>query len=266
MKRNILWLCVLAVMLLSVSPVYALEQTGSPVIAVQSCSAEPMQKISVPVVISDNPGFAGFALEIIYDAEVLELTGVQQGDLLPEDGYWADNRREAGSCRVAWFRSDDVTGDGCLLELEFTVSNAAEVGISFIGLRFADEAQMQMVNDAGQTLSCTLQDGAVSIEPSRWHVAVEETECSADKTSRTVSAWFSHYDPANQGDAFLIAAGYRADGKQLDVAIVAVSVPMIEPVELPLSASSPIDCIKVFLVKADGMIPMYVFDFPPGMY
>ena len=64
---------------LATLPVSAEEYFSEPVISVQDCTAEQFERISVPVTIEDNPGYAGFALKICYDSTAMELTGVKKG-------------------------------------------------------------------------------------------------------------------------------------------------------------------------------------------
>jgi len=92
-------------------------------------------EINIPVAIIDNPGVAGFVLDMTYDGDVLELISAEPGELTGyldgvsdepvEDGQ--DNGRMR-RVRVVWAGSKNITGDGELYVVKFRINDNAPEG------------------------------------------------------------------------------------------------------------------------------------------
>lgn len=107
------------------------------------------QTITLPVTITDNPGIAGFSLDVNYDKSVLTPVAVTPGDLLKKDGgvlgTFTSNLEEgiAGAeldlAAVTWMYGDaDLTGDGVLFYIEFAISSSAPEGSYAVWLGYED--------------------------------------------------------------------------------------------------------------------------------
>lgn len=91
---------------------------------------------SVPVKLTNNSGVMGLGLDISYDATVFEEPKVTRGAVLA-DGTFNDSitSETAGSFKVLWSGTEQVTTDGELLTLEFTVKKDIEAGDYTINIK-----------------------------------------------------------------------------------------------------------------------------------
>lgn len=142
---------------------------------VGTVSGEPGQTVSVPVTIESNPGFSIFAFTANYD-DALTLTGVTAGPLL-------QNGTLSSSTYINWSSSKNVTGDGTLFYLNFTVSQDAPKGdypIS-LGLRanstwyFRDEnSNARDINFHAGKLTCTSIPAATVLPQQKSYETLQE--------------------------------------------------------------------------------------------
>ncbi|MBQ9531415.1 MAG: leucine-rich repeat protein [Eubacterium sp.] len=102
-----------------------------------SISVVAGSEISVPVRIKNNSGAMGFALEFEYDATVLTPVSVEKGNLITsglDDNLQGD--AVPGKFKVVWYGTENLTDNGILLYLNFTVSDRASgnttIGVSYI--------------------------------------------------------------------------------------------------------------------------------------
>ena len=131
MKRVWIYLLVLLIVLGIPLTAAAQELTGCTV-AAESVAAAPGAVVTVPVYISDNPGFTNFGIALDYDREQLSL---QEIVLVDEEGTYLCS--ETSSANPAWAdgdgteygyvttaSADKITGDGILFSVRFRVSES----------------------------------------------------------------------------------------------------------------------------------------------
>lgn len=121
MKKTVYLLLTLALM-------FALCAVGAfadgAAMTLDACEAEPGAAISVPIRLVNNPGIISIELNIRYDTNALEWTGVQAGDYA---GTIGDYELGVGQS-IAWFAKDertDITQDGVFATLSFKVKDGA---------------------------------------------------------------------------------------------------------------------------------------------
>lgn len=76
--------------------------------------------IKVPVKIEKNPGIAAGKLQFEYDTDSLEYLGYEAGLFLPKE-----DTTEGKTISIIVLNENDVTEDGTILYLKFTVKNTA---------------------------------------------------------------------------------------------------------------------------------------------
>lgn len=101
---------------------------GKTAISLDSVKAKEGKTIEIPVVISDNPGFASVQLKIEYDETVMTLEGI-------DIGMATNCLASAETGIVAGASSSDITGDGVLFTLVFSINEDAEIGIYDIEMK-----------------------------------------------------------------------------------------------------------------------------------
>lgn len=113
--------------------------TAGATVGVQSVSAKPGSFVSVPVVLSGNPGIVGARMNIAYDPSLLTLTNIRDGGLLGTDALVVGDDLSRTPFTVLWedgLATADHTRDGTLLTLEFYVNETATEQTTHIELLF----------------------------------------------------------------------------------------------------------------------------------
>ncbi len=100
----------------------------APKITVDSASATPGKTVTVSVTLENNPGIWGMDLEVNYDKTQLTLTNVTNGTVFAASEWTAGNL--AGDTYILSYEAsgfDNITANGVLAVLEFTVNETATV-------------------------------------------------------------------------------------------------------------------------------------------
>ena len=97
-------------------------------------------EIEYGVSVQDNPGMAGFLIELSYDQSVLEIESFN-GEVLATGGQAINTgniaaREENGKVRVLWSSARDVHSDGLLFKVTMRRKENAPVGIYPIGVSY----------------------------------------------------------------------------------------------------------------------------------
>lgn len=95
-------------------------------------------KVSIPIMLRNNLGLNGFLMLVQYDTNVLEPLYVTKGDMLSEGTIFDDNITTAtgNTFKILWSGVDEVSYDGCLYTLHFSVKENAKLGDSIVGLDY----------------------------------------------------------------------------------------------------------------------------------
>jgi|GEM_PF-1191965 len=139
----------------------------TPTISVESVAdavAPGTENIQVAVSISNNPGIAGFNLEISYD-EGLTLTAISNTGILSTSslmGNWEDGL-------VAYDNLTNITGDGVLFYLTFSVEDDATPGDKGISVSITDDGLIGKIDTDGITVldisgQFSFEDGSITVE------------------------------------------------------------------------------------------------------
>ena len=121
MKKTLSIILALMLILSLALPVYA---EGAASISVGSASGKPGDPVSIPVYISNNPGFASAKATITYDSDVLELTGMSNGLM----------NGAVNGALINHASMDNVTSDGVLFTANFVIRSDAPAGTSSVGV------------------------------------------------------------------------------------------------------------------------------------
>ncbi|HJC32643.1 MAG TPA: Ig-like domain-containing protein [Candidatus Anaerobutyricum faecale] len=130
-------------------------------IFVENVNAQPGETIEVPVCIENNIGIASARMKLTYNPDALTPTGVEAGNL-SGGAQVAGNAGQTGEYYVLWSNAEDVTGDGTLVNVIFTVSEGISVGESSeISLSYEEG---DVCNEAHDDLSVKVKPGNVFIK------------------------------------------------------------------------------------------------------
>ena len=133
-------------------------------ITISSFSAEPGDKIQVPVMIRGNPGILGMTLTINYDEDCLSMDKVEDGEVF-EDVLTLTKSKFLGSgARFVWHGlniADKDIRDGRILNMYFTISKTAKPGKYPIRLTFGDE---DIVDKNLKNVMVIVEQGIITIK------------------------------------------------------------------------------------------------------
>ncbi|MBE6601999.1 MAG: hypothetical protein E7637_05800 [Ruminococcaceae bacterium] len=193
MKKIIAFLLVAA--LLCVSVPFSASAADAPTVTVGSASGVAGDTVSVPVVISGNPGIVSMYLSLEYDTTRLSLVSVTEGALL-SDPLHSESVTDV-PYHMSWDDGaalENVTANGTLVTLNFKILDAAPLG----------DAAITLSKDAGGIFNAGLAPVAFDFVAGK--VTVEEPVpvskiVAADVmigTDITVN-YFATLDPAHAG-------------------------------------------------------------------
>ena len=130
-------------------------------IAVGTASASPGGTVSIPVTISENPGLGAASFTVSYDKTVLTLDSIEKGAVLSTGSFSPSLNTNA----VQWYLSttQNVTTNGTMFTLNFTVNQGAAEGAYPVALAFMDNDPDNLTDAAGTTVPATLTAGSVTV-------------------------------------------------------------------------------------------------------
>ncbi len=123
-----------------------------------TATAYPGSTVSVPVSIEKNPGFAVFSFTVGYDENTLTLTGATAAPML------TGGTLSTSGNLVNWNASQNITGDGVLFYLNFTVAENAALGSSPITMGLKSGSAWYFRDQYSNAREINLHGGSVSIE------------------------------------------------------------------------------------------------------
>ena len=130
-------------------------------IKVASVDGQAGDTVLVPVLISDNPGFAGFTMELSYP-DCLQLVSVTKGNVLQssDSGALTVNLRKN---IVNWNDITDLADDGELLILTFKISNDVTDGQYTISIAPKDNKVGNFATEDGCSIAAAYTSGGVQV-------------------------------------------------------------------------------------------------------
>lgn len=134
-----------------------LPSDGETIISVQNKNAVPGEEVIVPVTIEKNSGIAGFSFDVSYDNTILTLKSVSGGSAITA-GQVSTN----GDV-INWYTTDNITGNGEILNLTFVVAETAESGETEISIAPHD-GKKNLVDEEGNYVEAYYQSGTLEIK------------------------------------------------------------------------------------------------------
>lgn len=210
MKKLICCILTLAMLLTLGVVAYAAEVTTC-TLAADSLSASAGEEITVPIRITDNPGFTNFFLRLCYDPAALTLKALEnvagEAGSVNLQGQDAEGR----ACAVIVGASAEaVTGDQVLFNAVFTVNT------DFSGSTEVTPAVEYLRNNSAtfslfQELTAAVQPGTLEVENTIILGDVDGNGIINVRDAVLVRGYINGRYPG--GEAFLKAADVNGDGK-----------------------------------------------------
>ncbi|GEM_PF-3564509 len=130
-----------------------------------AAAANPGDTITVPVTISGNPGVAAYGLTIAYDSNSLTLNSIANAAGLCSGGIFDANTAANGTAYVSWITggNSDMTDNGDLFYLNFTVNKNASGGNYTVACALTDSAASNFINYAEQDVDVSIVSGTIKV-------------------------------------------------------------------------------------------------------
>ena len=145
------------------------EPTTSAVVSVGTVEGAKGEKVTLPVSVKDNSGIASLTATVTYDAAALSVTddditpaGILDGAVDTADSskvIYQVNTAEAGKIYISFIKSENVTGDGVLFNIAFTIKADAATGDSAVAIVVEEMANANAAIYTGYTVA----NGAVKV-------------------------------------------------------------------------------------------------------
>ena len=115
--------------------------------------------VELPVMIQNNPGISGAVLTVSYDQSALTLNSVKKGSVF-EKGTFTPYA-ETGV--VMWYHTENITANGTLFTLQFTVNQAAENEKYPVIVELRDGKAANLTNADSKNVSAEFLPGTLEV-------------------------------------------------------------------------------------------------------
>lgn len=168
-------------------PVHA---TGETKVSFGKVTGQIGDEVTVPVIITNNPGIAAFRFRISYDVEDLIFISVEKGSLLTSGMLSSVVDEENKTMTFLWVSPTNVSGDGELARVRFRISEQAQgnypLTVIYHAEDFLNESREQVVYTVeegmiltGSTLSGTITSFGETNEPVTLRLIENDNEIAA---------------------------------------------------------------------------------------
>ena len=130
---------------------------NAPTVTVSGSKATTGKDVTVTVSIAKNTGIAGYSYDINYDEDAMTLKSVTAGELLVGAGQISTNKNV-----VNWYTTDNITGDGILMKLVFTVNSETKDGMYPVSISLHD-GKNNLVDEKGNFVNANYVAGQVEV-------------------------------------------------------------------------------------------------------
>lgn len=162
-KKNLTTIAIVILMCFLVTQTALVSYAASsdkPSIIVDSVEGRIGDTVDVAITVSNNPGFVSANLYVNYDTDVLKLTGVKDGGLLPGVTHSDNYTSPYGLCWVNDLSTKNFTANGVLATLTFEILKFKKSESSTISL------EQDILDCDVENVVFSLESGQVKISSS----------------------------------------------------------------------------------------------------
>lgn len=134
-------------------------QSNTPQITVSGANASKGHTVDIPVIIQNNPGISGATLTVSYDKSVLSLNSIIKGAVFENGNYTA--YPDTGV--ILWYHTENVTDNGTMFTLQFTVNESAQDGSYNIVVGLRDGIPANLSNANSNIVSAEFISGILTV-------------------------------------------------------------------------------------------------------
>ena len=175
--------------------------------AASNVSATRGNTVTVPVTVSNNPGFTSVAFDVDYNSSVLEIRSVTaRNTAMPLSSQFALTTTP-GRQRIHLINTNlaDWGGGGALVDITFNVRSNASTGVSAVTLSFADFPFGEPANAAGHVfMDARTASGSVNVsggggDQGGWDGWDPDPGSGGGATPQEPNHWFTEGNAWTQG-------------------------------------------------------------------
>ncbi|WP_179281277.1 InlB B-repeat-containing protein [Paenibacillus sp. XY044] len=135
-------------------------------IQISSVSGTPGSTVDVPVAVADSTyGIAAYGVQIDFDTEALEVTGVTEN---AGDYFDSNYDNDAGWLKTAWVDSDagdtPIKAGDKLFTVSFKIKSGAELGVKKLTVQTEEPTLFSILDAFGAEMEKTLIPGKVTVK------------------------------------------------------------------------------------------------------
>ncbi|MDR1542746.1 MAG: chitobiase/beta-hexosaminidase C-terminal domain-containing protein [Clostridiales bacterium] len=132
---------------------------ANPVLEAGNVSGMQGSVVDVPVSISNNPGMAGFTINLAFDSSKLTYISASKAIELP-DGILFSSSQNSSTVKIDWGAINDYSGNGVLFTVRFRIGQSAATGSTPITLSYPSNS---IINNKIQPYAPSIAHGSVTI-------------------------------------------------------------------------------------------------------
>ena len=178
------------------------EDPNAPKLVVSDVTAAPGDQIAVTLSIENNPGIAGLSVKVVYDQSIVTLVSASNGELF--SGF-------TKGLQYLFDESEDVTDDGVLMTLVFTVNSSAANGEYEIGAVIKEAVDIEMEDVVLGVSAGTLTVQTTASAPVAYGDANEDGSVTM-KDIVLIRRYLANYDEGTGASNVEVGAGADANG------------------------------------------------------
>lgn len=150
---------ILALSIVTIGAVVQINAAENPVFSFNSVSGNAGEEVELTLNCSNNPGVTGWAVNIGYDSDVLQLIKADGTSVFGDVTVSQDINENP--FRAQWFGLNDSTVNGTMLVLTFKINENAQSGDYIVSISYAED---EVVNVNDENVHFDTMNGVVTVK------------------------------------------------------------------------------------------------------
>ena len=150
---------ILALSIVTIGAVVQINAAENPVFSFNSVSGNTGEEVELTLNCSNNPGVTGWAVNIGYDSDVLQLIKADGTSVFGDVTVSQDINENP--FRAQWFGLNDSTANGTMLVLTFKINENAQLGDYIVSISYAED---EVVNVNDENVHFDTINGVVTVK------------------------------------------------------------------------------------------------------